>query len=184
MQSSEQSTLILRHRKERLSKCSLKGLEGCAELRFFSYPNALPVLFEGMKRSQSITLLSPRGEPLSALDAARPLLLLDATWRLADKMEKAVSSSASQAHITLLARALPTTLRTAYRRRQTDCPVSMSGLSSAEALFSAQLILHRPSIALNHYRWKEEFLRVNFHILQPLIASFAQSDLSLRHLLE
>ena len=35
-------TIILRHRKENLKKCSLRGLETHKDLKFYTYPQHMP----------------------------------------------------------------------------------------------------------------------------------------------
>ncbi|HSX10199.1 MAG TPA: hypothetical protein VLF94_00565, partial [Chlamydiales bacterium] len=99
-------TAILRHRRENLRKCSLRGLEGRPDLIFFTYPvDPLPDL-------SSYLLLKVGAPPLTLADSSRGLLLIDGTWRLAQIMEK-------QLPWKLEARSLPGHYRTAYPRRQT-----------------------------------------------------------------
>lgn len=145
-------TYILRHRRENLKKCSLRGLETHADLRFFSYPDTqLPDL-------SSYLLLALDGPPLAAEDATHGLFLLDATWRHAETMRRFVDR-----HCRMQTRSLPKHLRTAYPRRQEDCPHPEQGLASVEALYAAYLILGRdPSGLLDFYHWKDEFLKINY----------------------
>lgn len=142
-------TVILRHRRENLKKCSLTGLESRPDLKFYTYPvDALP------DYSQYL-LLKVGAPPLTAADADRGLFLIDGTWRLAQIMEK-------QLPWKLEARSLPPGFRTAYPRRQTDCSDPESGLSSLEALYIAHSILGRSTEGLlDHYHWKEKFLQKN-----------------------
>jgi len=140
--------IILRHRRENLRKCSLTGLEKHPGLQFYTYPNdPLPDL--------SGCLLLKVGAPeLSIADAERTLLLIDGTWKLAQVMEKQLPP--------LEARSLPGGYKTAYPRRQTDCPDPEAGLSSLEALFIAHKILNLPTDGLlDRYYWKELFLKIN-----------------------
>ena len=52
--------------------------------------------------------------------------------------------------------------RTAYPRVSKQGTDPDNGLASVEALFIAYLILGRPTVGLlDHYRWAEEFLRLN-----------------------
>ena len=52
--------------------------------------------------------------------------------------------------------------RTAYPRRSKRNTDPDEGLASVEALFLAYHILGRPTHGLlDHYRWAEEFLRIN-----------------------
>ena len=140
-------TIILRHRRENLKKCSLLGLENRSDFLFFTYPqDPLPDL-------SAYLLLKVGAPPLTVCDAARGLFLIDGTWRLAEKMEKSLTQQVE-------ARSLPGHYRTAYPRRQTDCPDPEAGLSSLEALYLAYAILGRPVEGLlEHYHWKEPFLK-------------------------
>ncbi|HSX10609.1 MAG TPA: hypothetical protein VLF94_02695, partial [Chlamydiales bacterium] len=88
-------------------------------------------------------------------DSSRGLLLIDGTWRLAQIMEK-------QLPWKLEARSLPGHYRTAYPRRQTDCPDPESGLSSIEALYIAHLLLGKSTDhLLDTYHWRDLFLEKN-----------------------
>lgn len=144
-------TYILRHRKENLRKCSLTGLETREDLRFYTYPtDLLPPLGE-------VTLLSLEGPTLSPIDSARPLFLVDGTWKYAEKMTKMLPT-----HTTWIPRTLPSCYRTAYPRSQTSCPEQERGLASIEALFLAYILLGKdPRGLLDHYYWKKQFLDIN-----------------------
>lgn len=140
-------TIILRHRRENLRKCSLRGLEGRSDLIFYTYPtDQLP--------DYSNYLLLKVGAPiLTPEDRGRGLFLIDATWRLAQIMEK-------QLPWKLEGRSLPSGCKTAYPRRQTQCPDPEAGLASVEALFIAHQILGLSTEnLLDHYHWKELFLQ-------------------------
>ncbi|MBS0626141.1 MAG: hypothetical protein JSS32_08840 [Verrucomicrobia bacterium] len=149
--------LILRHRRENLKKCSLSGLEGRSDLSFFTYPvDPLPDL-------TGVLLLKVGAPPLTRADAGRKLLLIDGTWRLAAVMEK-------QLPMKLEERSLPDGWRTAYPRRQTECPDPSAGLSSLEALFVAHLILGRTTEGLfDRYHWKDQFLSINAEKFKELV---------------
>ncbi|MDE3045200.1 MAG: hypothetical protein KGJ02_00940 [Verrucomicrobiota bacterium] len=141
--------IILRHRRENLRKCSLSGLETRSDLTFYTYPtDPLPDL-------TGTLLLKVGAPPLTLADASRPLLLIDGTWRLAQIMEKSLG-------IQLEARSLPAGFKTAYPRRQTECPDPNAGLASVEALYIAFHILGRNTDGLlDHYYWKDQFLQLN-----------------------
>lgn len=143
------TTAIIRHRRENLNKCSLRGLEEKSGLHFYTYPvDPLPD-FSGF------LLLKVGAPPLTSADAGRNLLLIDGTWRLAQVIEKQISSS-------LEARSLPSHYRTAYPRKQTHCPNPETGLSSVEALYLSHWILGRPYLdLLDGYYWKTQFLGLN-----------------------
>ena len=142
-------TIIWRHRRENLNKCSLQPLIGRPDLQFCSYPDQpLPDL-------SNYLLLKVGAPPLTPADADRGLFLIDATWRLALHMEK-------QLPISLEGRSLPPGYRTAYPRKQTHCPDTDAGLSSVEALYLSYLLSGRdPSGLLDHYYWREAFLEKN-----------------------
>lgn len=143
------TTVILRHRRENLKKCSLVGLEHHPGLIFYTYPvDALPDY-------SGFLLLKVGAPPLTLHDRGRNLFLIDGTWRLAQVMEK-------QLPWALEARSLPTGYKTAYPRRQTECPDPEAGLSSVEALFIAHRLLERSTEnLLDRYHWRELFLQIN-----------------------
>lgn len=146
-------TIIVRHKKENLKKCSLRGLESREDLLFLKYPNTeLPDL-------NGYILLSFDAPLLSKEDHQRGLLLIDSTWRYAETMEKTLST---QFPPTLLKRSLPQELITAYPRRQSDCPHPERGLATVEALYAAYFILGWPcEELLDHYHWKDLFADLN-----------------------
>lgn len=146
-------TLILRHQRENLKKCSLQGLEGNSEFHFLTYPrNNLPDL-------SNYILLALDGEPLSSNDSSYSLFLLDATWRYAFKMRAFVEKMAGTK---LRTRSIPSGFQTAYPRSQRDCPDPEAGLASIEALYIAFTLTGRnPKALLDHYHWKESFLTKN-----------------------
>jgi pre-rRNA-processing protein TSR3 len=142
-------TVILRHRKENLKKCSLTGLENRDDMLFYRYPtDQLPLLTD-------YVLLAIDAPPLTSEDQANGLLLIDATWRYAEKMVQFAESRQS-----FIKRSLPNHYRTAYPRKQDDCPFPEFGLASIEALFAAYRILGRSTEGLlDHYHWKDQFLK-------------------------
>lgn len=143
-------TVILRHKRENLKKCSLAGLEGRSDFAFYTYPlDPLPDL-------SGYLLLKVGALPLTKSDANRGLLLIDGTWRLAQVMEKNLGRQLEE-------RSLPGNFKTAYPRRQTECPNPEEGLASIEALYLAFLLLGRDGEGLlDRYYWKERFLKINF----------------------
>ncbi len=151
MMQSFLPTVILRHRRENLKKCSLRGLESRPDFLFFTYPNAaLPDL-------SGYILLTLDAPPLVAEDAQKGIFLLDATWRHAESMSRFASTIPG-----LIPRSIPADFRTAYPRRQEDCPDPERGLASIEALYISYHILKRDgSGLLDNYYWKDEFLMKN-----------------------
>jgi pre-rRNA-processing protein TSR3 len=144
-------TLIQRHRKENLKKCSLRGLESREDIQFYTYPkDKLPNL-------SSYIVLALDAPPLSKNDSDHGLLLIDGTWKYAEVMYNQLEKP----HL-FITRSLPKDLKTAYPRRQDDCIDPERGLASIEALFAAYSILERDTTGLlDFYHWKEEFLQKN-----------------------
>jgi pre-rRNA-processing protein TSR3 len=142
-------TIILRHRRENLKKCSLRGLEKRPDFQFFTYP------FDRLPELSGYILLSMDAPPLSQADQDRGIFLIDGTWRYARTME----AQLLKPHL-FVRRSLPEGFSTAYPRRQEDCLDPSKGLASIEALYAAFAILGRPTEGLlDNYHWKEEFLR-------------------------
>lgn len=150
---TKKPTIILRHRRENLKKCSLRGLENRSDFQFFTYP-------QDTLSDLSNTILLKVGAPaLTEQDSQYGLFLIDATWKLAAVMEKQIPSHIKQ---NMIERSLPLNVLTAYPRRQTDCPDPEKGLASIEALYVAHFILKRPLQGLlDNYYWREEFLKKN-----------------------
>lgn len=141
-------TLVIRHRKERLSKCSLRGLETRDDFQFFSYP-----LTKDLPLENAAILTVDAPTVLSLEDATRPLLLIDATWRLAEKMQRNIPFPQ-----TVVYRSLPSGYQTAYPRRQDES----AGLASIEALYVAFCLTGRdPTGLLDTYHWGAQFLEIN-----------------------
>jgi pre-rRNA-processing protein TSR3 len=145
--SSYPPTIIVRSRRENPKKCSILPLRGRADLIFLTYPIAVPPGLHGYVR------LAAEGPELSSDDASCGLLLLDASWRWAEAMNQSFGD--------LPPRSLHG-YRTAYPRKSKRGTDPENGLASVEALFVAYHLLGRPTSGLlEHYRWAEEFLRLN-----------------------
>ena len=139
--------VIIRHPKEKKSKCSLEPLRDRADLCFHLASPGFSFDATGY------LLLSIDAPEISAADSGHPLLLLDSTWRLLPRLEEKVSG-------TPLRRSLPHTVRTAYPRVSKTHPDPSAGLASVEALYTARLLLGRPLKGLlDHYYWKDDFLQ-------------------------
>jgi len=149
-------TFILRHRRENLRKCSLRGLERREDLQFYVYPkDLLPPLHHTVLLTLDAPILSPS-------DACCNLLLIDGTWRHAKTMYEQLPKP----HL-FSPRSLPPEWRTAYPRRQEDCEDPTRGLASVEALYIAYLLLDRnPKGILDYYHWKEAFFEINASLLK------------------
>ena len=150
-------TVVLRHRKENLKKCSLRGLESREDFRFLTYPLPPPPHFISLSEFSGYILLAIDAPPLSVADAECGLFVVDATWRYAAKMVPYVESQGE-----FIRRSIPDHYRTAYPRQQTDCADPERGLASLEAIFIAYHLLGRDvSGLLDGYHWKELFLQKN-----------------------
>jgi pre-rRNA-processing protein TSR3 len=140
-------TLIVRHPHENPRKCSVLPLKGRQDLTFLAYPLRQRPPLEGYVR------LAAEGPPLTAEDADRGLLLLDGSWRWAGEMTRAFRDVPPRSLCGY---------RTAYPRVSKQGTDPDNGLASVEALFLAYHVLGRPTeTLLDHYRWKDEFLRLN-----------------------
>lgn len=144
-------TVVYRHRKENLKKCSLRGLESREDFNFYTYPN------EDLPDLPGYILLDMDAPPLSQEDAHRGLLILDGTWRYAEKMSKRLVNQSG-----LVKRRIPSFYQTAYPRKQDDCPDPSRGLASIEAIYIAYQMMGRPSDGLlDHYYWATAFVEAN-----------------------
>lgn len=139
-------TVIIRHPRERLSKCSLTPLQGRAGIDF--YRKTAHFTFD----ATGYTLLSIGAPVLSEADAERPLLVLDSTWRLLPSLEDCLVGKPVR-------RSLPQ-VPTAYPRKSKVGQDPAAGLASVEALYLAQRLLGNDDRSLlDDYYWKEAFLQ-------------------------
>lgn len=142
-------TIIVVHPREKRSKCSVEPLRGRAGFVFWSFPE------RGHEPLGGYIRLGFGGVPLSDADASRGLLVLDATWRLAKRMENLYQD--------VPVRSLPAT-ETAYPRisKLQAEPDPHGGLATIEAIYVAHRILGRATDGLlDEYRWGTEFLAAN-----------------------
>jgi pre-rRNA-processing protein TSR3 len=136
---------IIRHPKERRSKCSLTPLEGREDISFHKAREGWSFDMTGY------TVLALGAPELSGEDAGRPLLLLDSTWRLLPQLEACLHGEGVR-------RALPA-VATAYPRVSKIGEDPHGGLASVEALYLARLLLgERDDSLLEAYYWRKEFL--------------------------
>jgi pre-rRNA-processing protein TSR3 len=147
MNSSYPPTLVVRNPRENPRKCTILPLQGRADLVFLTYPVKRPLALDGYVR------LSADGPELGPDDGGKGLLLLDGSWRWAEVM--------GRDFVEVPPRSLHG-YSTAYPRRSKRGTDPDNGLASVEALFLAYHLLGRPTAGLlDHYRWAEEFLRLN-----------------------
>jgi len=140
------ATTVIRHPKERLSKCSLTPLHGRPEMTFIIWSEQLR--FE----ASEFTLLSVDAPPLSAADASRPLLILDSTWKLLPSLERCLTGAPYR-------RSIPPGVETAYPRISKDASDPHGGLASVEALYVARTMLgDADPTLLDRYHWGAAFL--------------------------
>ena len=136
---------IIRHPKERRSKCSLTPLEGRKDLSYHKARDGWTFDVTGF------TVLALGAQELSAEDAGRPLLLLDSTGRLLPQLEACLRGEGVR-------RTLPA-VATAYPRVSKIAEDPHGGLASVEALYFAKLLLgERDDSLLNAYHWRETFI--------------------------
>lgn len=145
---------IIRHRRENKKKCTVNHLENDSRFCFYPYPVALN---EEVVFGSDCVLLCLDGEELSEKDSNSSLILIDGTWRLAEKMIENIPQLQN-----IPRRILPANFRTAYPRRQQDCAKPSQGLASIEALYIAFDVMGRNKDSLlDNYYWKEQFLEAN-----------------------
>ena len=138
--------VVIRHPRERLSKCSLEPLRSRADIRFLTFGPGFSFDASGY------ILLQVEAPVLSREDGHLPLLLLDSTWRLLPSLLGGLTGRP-------LARSLPPAIRTAYPRKSKVDVDPARGLASVEALFSARRLQGRPHDSLlEAYYWKDSFL--------------------------
>lgn len=146
MPEPKRCDVIIRHPKERRSKCSLTPLEGRADLAFYKARESWTFDATGH------TVLGLDAPVLSEADAERPLLLLDSTWRLLPQLEACLVGEGVR-------RSLPQ-VATAYPRVSKIAEDPLGGLASVEALFLARLLLgERDEGMLQNYHWRVDFLQ-------------------------
>lgn len=146
---------IIRHPKERRSKCSLTPLEGREDITFYRARENWSFDMSGF------TVLALGAPELSAEDAGRPLLLLDSTWRLLPQLEACLYGEG-------IRRTLPA-VATAYPRVSKIAEDPHGGLASVEALYLAKLLLgERDDSLLEAYYWRESFLENLKHLNLPV----------------
>ena len=139
-------TVVIRHPKERIRKCSLRFLHDRPEFAFHRATEGFEFDATGH------TLLAVGAPALSADDAGRPLLVLDSTWRWLPALERCVTGEPVR-------RSIPAGVPTAYPRKSRLFDDPEGGLASVEAVYVARKILgdDDPHL-LDGYHWKQEFL--------------------------
>lgn len=148
---SELPTIIVVHGRENRKKCSVEPLRQRPGFVFWKFPERGPEPLADYVR------LGIGGPLLGADDRACGLFVLDATWRLAPRMERVYAE--------LPVRSLPP-LQTAYPRVSKRLDDPPEGLATIEAIYAAFVRLGRdPRGLLDHYRWGDLFLAMNRDVL-------------------
>lgn len=142
-------TLILRHPKERLSKCSLEPLRGQDGYAFYRSKPGLELDVGGK------IVLAVDAPTLSKTDQGKELVLLDSTWRLLPDLQACLVGEP-------VYRSIPGGFQTAYPRVSKIGDNPEAGLASIEALYLALRMMgdDRPEM-LDGYYWKADFLEKN-----------------------
>jgi pre-rRNA-processing protein TSR3 len=142
------ATTVIRHPKERISKCSLRFLHDRPEMTFLRGKPDLRFDATGF------ILLAVDAPPLSLADQGHPLLLLDSTWRWLPQLNACVTGEP-------IKRSIPGDLHTAYPRVSKTFEDPAGGLASIEALYVARKLLGDDDPELLHgYHWTDEFLAI------------------------
>jgi pre-rRNA-processing protein TSR3 len=137
---------VIRHPRERISKCSLRHLHDRPEFTFHKATKGFSIDATGY------LLLALDAPTLMPADVGHPLLVLDSTWRWLPELEGCLQGEP-------IRRSLPK-VSTAYPRVSQVYEDPEGGLASVEAVYLAKRILgeNDPSL-LDGYHWKDEFLR-------------------------
>ena len=140
-------TILVVHPREKRSKCTIEPLRGRPGFLFHEFPKPIS------NPLQDYVRLGLNGPPLGPEDAARGLLVLDGTWRLASKMETQFAA--------VPVRSLPP-WQTAYPRTSKLFEDPVEGLATIEAIYLAYRQMGRDTQGLlQGYRWAAEFLASN-----------------------
>jgi len=138
---------IIRSVKERKDRCTIWPLRNHPLVRVVGYP------FKTKPDVGPATLLWTDGPGLSAADAGKPLVLLDASWRRAQTM---------RSHFPDLECRSLAGIRTAYPRCSRYGTDPDEGLATVEALYAACRLIGLPTEGLlEHYVWAKDFLASN-----------------------
>ena len=145
--SNHPKTLILRDRRERKERCTIWPLREHPAVRIVQHPWKQP------PDLTNYVLLWHEGPELSEEDADKGLLLVDGSWRWAQKLSLPL--------LEMPKRSLRG-IRTAYPRSSKLFDDPDGGLATVEALYAAHHILSRDIKGLlDHYYWAQGFLHSN-----------------------
>ena len=139
---------VIRHCRENVKKCSLRGLHDHPDFEFFKAGDGFSFDATGY------ILLEIDAPAISPTDAGLPILLLDSTWRLLPTIRAKVCGG-------YIPRSIPPSTNTAYPRvsKIFDDP---SGLATLEALYAAMRLTGNPDPrVLKGYPFAKRFLEIN-----------------------
>ena len=140
-------TIIVVHPREKRRKCTVEPLRRRDEFVFWTFPK------QGGEPLDGYVRLGIGGEELSEADAGSGLLVLDGTWKHAEKMEPFFRD--------LPIRSLPP-WQTAYPRISKLFEDPTAGLATIEAVYAAHTILGRETTdLLDSYYWADQFVELN-----------------------
>lgn len=140
---------VVIHPREKRSKCSVWPLRGRPDFEFLRYPKQRVA-----GGATDCVRLSFGGRLLSPADAGKTIIVLDATWRHAARMESDYAD--------VPVRGLSPAWRTAYPRNSKLFRDPDGGLASVEAVYAAYRALGLDTAGLlDHYPWRERFLELN-----------------------
>lgn len=145
-------TIIVVHRAEKRSKCSVEPLRKTGKFIFWRYPQRGKESLDGYVR------LGIGGPQMTSEDRHRGLVLLDGSWRWAAKMEKA--------YVDLPVRSLGPWV-TAYPRQSRVFQDPVEGLATIEALYAALCQkMGDTDQLLDSYHWSADFLQMNRALIE------------------
>lgn len=145
-------TIVVVHPRERRSKCSVNHLRGRAGFLFRKYPARDGEPLDAYVR------LGFGGPIVGPDDADCGLLVLDGTWRWAERMERDYAE--------VPVRSLPA-VATAYPRVSATYEDPAGGLATIEAIYAAYRLLGRETDGLlDEYHWMAEFLERNRELFE------------------
>ena len=140
-------TIIVVHPREKRSKCTVEPLRGRDGFTFNTFPDPIECSLDGYVR------LGFGGPVLGPDDQDLGLLVLDGTWRLAERMENIYAD--------VPIRSLPE-CQTAYPRVSKLFDDPLGGLATIEAVYVAYRQLGRDTAGLlDQYYWSREFVDQN-----------------------
>ncbi len=145
-------TIILVHKRERPSKCSVEHLRTHPGYQFFEFPT------DRVEIPNNYVRLAHDGEPITSADSDKGLFIIDGTWRYAERMERVMREANLLAHVP----ARRVDWLTAYPRKSKYTDEPDNGLATIEAIYAYYYELGLSTHGLLvRYRWREQFLQIN-----------------------